>query len=159
MRVVSVQIYQFGELSEETKQKAVAQYLSRYEDTEDYDAHMKSFVAFCAVFDTRVLWWRITPFGKSQLKTNSHASDFRSSRIVNLAAPKQPPTSKLDAVLWGTYAEQVAAGVPFSRSYQRAITKAVHVWKKVMESDITASGRWYTRDGQLYTEEIQNDEL
>lgn len=130
----TINVYQFNELSEEAKEKAVQQYRSSGFEYAWQDESRDSLKAFCDLFNVKVTDYSIGTWGHSYIKTDAENNHFRGWNKAKVAAIPEFLTGYcLDCAFIETFQDQFEKTGDALYSFNEAIDAGLSDWIKDLE--------------------------
>lgn len=130
----TINVYQFAELSEAAKEKAVQQYRSSGFDYAWQDESRDSLKAFCNLFNVKVIDYSIGTWGNSYIKTNAGNNHFRGWNKAKVnAIPEFLTGYCLDCAFVDAFKREFEKTGDALYSFNEAIGAGLSDWIKDME--------------------------
>lgn len=130
----TINVYQFNELSEEAKEKAVQQYRSSGFDYAWQDESRDSLKAFCDLFNVKVIDYSIGTWKHSYIKTNAGNNHFRGWNKAKVnAIPEFLTGYCLDCAFVEAFKREFEKTGDALYSFNEAIGAGLSDWIKDME--------------------------
>lgn len=134
MQQVTINIYQYSELSEQAKEKAKDWYFGTGFEYCWINESIDSLKAFCSQFGIKLLDWSLCPHSYSYIKTNAEHDFFRDFTLKHaLALPEYPIGYCMDETLRQSFIEYFKEKGSAWLAFQHAIGKAKYAILSDME--------------------------
>lgn len=160
MREVTITLYQFDELSEEAKAKAIEHYRNTNCDCAWLRESLASINAFCDHFGVELTHYSIHAQSPLEFDTNATNAAFRGVKFDPTLADYMPTGYTLDCDLWQTYTAAFKATGSAFEAFRAGLAAGFKAWQADLahqDSDeyiteaLDAQGREFYEDGREYT--------
>ena len=135
MRMETINVYSFDELSDEAKDKA----RSKYRENCDFhwnDECKDSINAFCDHFGIRLTAWSVSPYSSPDYSAEYFNSHFRGLKLKDFKRDHMPTGYCLDCDLWMTFYDEFKATGCAKKAFDKALWAGFIGWRNEMESQL-----------------------
>lgn len=159
MREVTITPYQFDELGEEAKAKAIEHYRT-HADYAWLRESLTSINAFCAHFGVTLTHYSVHTQSPLEFDTNATNAAFRGVKFDPAQADYMPTGFALDCDLWRTYTTVFKATGSAFEAFRAGLAAGFKAWQEDLaqqDSDeyiagtLDAGGYEFYEDGREYT--------
>jgi hypothetical protein len=158
MRLVEIEVYSFGELSEKAKDVARSKW-REYSDYPWWDEAKSSIEAFCAHFGVTLKDYEVSTHRPYYFKTDADNAHFRGRQLKDFSGDYSPTGYCIDYALWNTFYNTFKqtgnAKYAFNEALEAAFKDVVsdmewHESDEAIDETLTINEYEYTADGRQH---------
>lgn len=159
MRIIETKIYQFDELTEAAKQKAIewARDIMTYDPAGCHES-LQSIKAFCEHFQVELENWSVDAYGY-YFNACRENDGFRGLKLSQFTGQEMPTGYCLDCSLWETFYKMIKETGDAKRAFNDALDAGFKAWRDDLASQleddylidfIQANEYEFTEKGKIY---------
>ena len=134
MRIVTVNVYQFDELSAKAQLKAYDWVKNNIHDLYSWhDEAQQSLKAFCDKFGVTLQNYRVSPWGRIDYETNANNGHFRGVRLSHINREEMLTGYCLDCDLMYAFHDKFKSTGDALRAFNHALDAGFDAWRSDWE--------------------------
>lgn len=158
MRTIEKTVYDFSELSEKAKEKAMDKWFSSGFEYAWIDESIDSVKAFCDAFGITITDWQLGEHCHSYISTDATPDNFRGVKLSEIDREQMPTGYCLDNDLWYTFHDVFkatgSAWVAFKQAIEAAVSAIIadmesQTSEEYLEDFFDANGFEFYEDGTI----------
>lgn len=159
MRIQTVELYKFDELSDDAKETAREWYINAGIEYFWWDDAFASVKAFCDHFGVSIKDYSVGAYSPSYIKTDAENANFRGIKLRSIDRDYMPTGYCLDCSLWfefyDTFKRTGDALYAFNQAIDAAVSEIVRDMEyqysdEAIDEWLTINEYEFTADGSIY---------
>jgi hypothetical protein len=137
MRIETLSIYKFDELSERAKERARERGRQLVGDHEAWSTEsLESVKAFCKAFGVKLTEWSVGAYSPIEFSTNVENRHFRARKLRDFNREKMPTGYCLDCDLWITFYDEFKKTGDAKTAFNDALYAGFKAWRDDLEGQL-----------------------
>lgn len=136
MRIETIQIFKFNELTDTAKKRA-RDWWKEGADFAWSDESRQSIQAFCTEFGVHLKDWSVGPYSPFHYSTDAENRHFRNRKLREFKRDAMPTGYCLDCELWQTFCDEFKRTGDAKSAFDSALWAAFKAWRDDMEYQLS----------------------